>query len=66
MMKKFAILTALALALGACGGPMQKVMLGPNASTDARDCAALGFVLGTDEFSNCEGVMSRRLLPDEY
>ena len=40
-MKKLAILTALALALGACGGPMQKVMLGPNASTDARDCGPL-------------------------
>ena len=66
LMKKLAILTAFALALGACGGQLQKVMLGPNASSDARECAALGFVPGTDEFSNCEGVMSRRLAPDEY
>ena len=65
-MNKLALLTALALILGACGGQLQTVMLGPNASGDARECAALGFVPGTDKFSNCEGVMSRRLAPDEY
>ena len=65
-MKKIAIMAALAVALGACGGQLQTVMLGSNASGDARDCAALGFVPGTDKFSNCEDVMSRRLAPDKY
>lgn len=65
-MNKLFILPALALALTACGAQQQAVTLAIGATAEARQCSALGFVPGTDKFSNCEGVMSRRLSPEEY